>query len=137
MTGEEDVHDIKDVNDLEKEVRQFQPMEMNFTASLGSSLLCCLLNVVTERARKKQEEARVQTAWEEILGTMWREDMWFKTVRSGTDSDVEKMDVLLTKDPNAFYHDWDPRKLINCGKDREWVQCSGFTKSNSIILGLS
>lgn len=36
LTGEEDVHDITDVNDIKREVEQFQPMEANFTGSLGS-----------------------------------------------------------------------------------------------------
>ena len=36
LTGEEDVHDITDVNDIKREVDQFQPLEANFTGSLGS-----------------------------------------------------------------------------------------------------
>lgn len=71
--------------------------------------------VVTEHARRKQEEARMQTVWEESVESVWREDLWFKAVKSGTEADLEKMEKLLGKDPNAFYHEWDPRKLINCG----------------------
>ena len=36
LTGEEDVHDITNVDDIKREVDQFQPIEANFTGSLGS-----------------------------------------------------------------------------------------------------
>lgn len=116
LTGEEDVHDITDVNDIKREVEQFQPMEANFTGSLGSRRAERGLFLVTEHARRKQEEARMQTVWEESVQSVWREDLWFKAVKSGTEADLENMEKLLGKDPNAFYHEWDPRKLINCGR---------------------
>lgn len=72
--------------------------------------------IVTEHARRKQEETRMQTVWEESVQSVWREDLWFKAVKSGTEADLENMEKLLGKDPNAFYHEWDPRKLINCGR---------------------
>ena len=46
---------------------------------------------------------------------MRREDMWFKAASTGTEEDINTMASLLTEDPNRFYYDWDPRKLINCG----------------------
>lgn len=57
----------------------------------------------------------MQTIWEEALDSVRREDLWFKAVRSGSETDLEQMQELLGEDPNAFYQDWDPRKLINCG----------------------
>ena len=50
---------------------------------------------------------------------MQREQAWFKAVQSGTEADVETMTNLIYDDPNRFYQDWDPRKLINCGERRE------------------
>ena len=57
-----------------------------------------------------------QNAWEESLETVRREDLWFKTVSRGTAVDLEKMSELLADDPNGFFFDGDPRKLINAGK---------------------
>ena len=45
-----------------------------------------------------------------------REDNWFQTIKNGTENDIPKLDALLCEDPNRFYFDYDPRKLINCGK---------------------
>ncbi|KAK8804909.1 hypothetical protein WA171_006874 [Blastocystis sp. BT1] len=81
---------------------------MNFTASLG----------ITPHSRQKQEEAQMQAVWEESLQTVRREALWFQAASRGTDTDIEKMAELLCEDPNRFYSDWDPRKLLNCVDSR-------------------
>ena len=73
-------------------------------------------HLVTANARQKHEAIRRQNAWEESLETVRREDLWFKTVSRGTAVDLEKMSELLADDPNGFFFDGDPRKLINAGK---------------------
>ena len=62
---------------------------------------------------------RNQEVWNETLEVMQREQAWFKAVQSGTEADVETMTNLIYDDPNRIYQDWDPRKLINCGEQRE------------------
>lgn len=57
----------------------------------------------------------MQNVWNETLQNVRREDMWFKAVTNGTEEDINTMTILLSEDPNHFYCDWDPRKLINCG----------------------
>ena len=57
----------------------------------------------------------MQSIWDENLETLRREDSWFKTIKSGTENDIPKLDMLLCEDPNRFYFDYDPRKLINSG----------------------
>lgn len=57
----------------------------------------------------------MQAVWEESLQTVRREALWFQAASRGTDADIEKMGELLCEDPNRFYSDWDPRKLLNCG----------------------
>ena len=47
---------------------------------------------------------------------MQREQAWFRAVQSGTEADVSVMTNLIYEDPNRFYQDWDPRKLINSGE---------------------
>lgn len=71
--------------------------------------------IVTPHSRQKQEEAQMQAVWEESLQTVRREALWFQAASRGTDLDIEKMAELLCEDPNRFYSDWDPRKLLNCG----------------------
>lgn len=58
----------------------------------------------------------MQSVWDENLESLRREDKWFRTIKSGTESDIQTLTLLLSKDPNRFYFDYDPRKLINCGK---------------------
>ena len=60
----------------------------------------------------------MQNVWNETLQNVRREDMWFKAVTNGTEEDINTMTTLLSEDPNHFYCDWDPRKLINCGAFR-------------------
>lgn len=74
------------------------------------------LSIVTEHARKKQEETRMQMIWDESLESLHREDSWFKAIQSGTENDLAELDRLLCEDPNRFYFDDDPRKLINSGR---------------------
>ncbi|KAK8815069.1 hypothetical protein WA556_007104 [Blastocystis sp. ATCC 50177/Nand II] len=104
LAGEEDVHAIDDPAMAEKEVMEYQPPAMTFTETLG----------ITAYAKKKQEDMRNQEVWNETLEVMQREQAWFKAVQSGTEADVETMTNLIYDDPNRFYQDWDPRKLINC-----------------------
>lgn len=78
-------------------------------------------HVVTEHARKKQEETRMQSVWDENLESLRREDKWFRTIKNGTESDIDTLTLLLSKDPNRFYFDYDTRKLINCGKAGQCV----------------
>lgn len=77
--------------------------------------------VVTERSQKRQEEERMQSVWVESLQRVRREDEWFKAANRGQDDDIDKMRDLIGEDPNRFYGDWDPRKLINCGKGTERI----------------
>lgn len=72
--------------------------------------------VVTAYAKKKQEDIRNQAMWNETLEEMQREQAWFRAVQSGTEADVSVMANLIYEDPNRFYQDWDPRKLINSGE---------------------
>lgn len=58
----------------------------------------------------------MQNVWKESLQNVRREDMWFKAVTNGTEEDIKTMATLLMEDPNHFYCDWDPRKLINSGR---------------------
>lgn len=76
---------------------------------------------MTANARQKHEAIRRQNAWEESLETVRREDLWFQTVSRGTAVDLEKMSELLAEDPNGFFFDGDPRKLINAGEG--WTCC--------------
>ena len=34
----------------------------------------------------------MQTVWEESVESVWREDLWFKAVKSGTEADLENME---------------------------------------------
>ena len=58
----------------------------------------------------------MQTIWDENLENLRREDNWFQTIKNGTENDIPKLDALLCEDPNRFYFDYDPRKLVDCGK---------------------
>ena len=55
----------------------------------------------------------MHSVWVESLEQVRREDEWFKAANRGKDEDIEKMQDLIGEDPNRFYGDWDPRKLIN------------------------
>lgn len=79
-------------------------------------LFFLLYYVVTERSQKRQEEERMHSVWVESLEQVRREDEWFKAANRGKDEDIEKMQDLIGEDPNRFYGDWDPRKLINSGR---------------------
>ena len=57
----------------------------------------------------------MQTIWDESLEGMRREELWFTAVKSGMKEDIEQMKDLLAEDPNNFFCDDDPRKLINTG----------------------
>ena len=57
----------------------------------------------------------MQSIWDESLDDLRREESWFKTIQRGGESDLAILDSLLHEDPNHFYHDDDPRKLINKG----------------------
>lgn len=57
----------------------------------------------------------MQMIWDESLESLRREDRWFKAIQSGTENDLVELDRLLCEDPNRFYFDDDPRKLINSG----------------------
>lgn len=63
----------------------------------------------------------MQSVWVESLQRVRREDEWFKAANRGQDDDIDKMRDLIGEDPNRFYGDWDPRKLINCGKGTERI----------------
>ena len=58
----------------------------------------------------------MHSVWVESLEQVRREDEWFKAANRGKDEDIEKMQDLIGEDPNRFYGDWDPRKLINSGR---------------------
>ncbi|KAK8810226.1 hypothetical protein WA538_000665 [Blastocystis sp. DL] len=84
-------------------VSQYEAKGFTFTGALG----------ITERSQKRQEEERMHSVWVESLEQVRREDEWFKAANRGKDEDIEKMQDLIGEDPNRFYGDWDPRKLIN------------------------
>lgn len=66
----------------------------------------------------------MQSVWEESLQTIRREDKWFRAAEEGTDDAITTMRELIGQDPNRFYGDWDPRKLVNCGRREEVMECS-------------
>lgn len=73
------------------------------------------LLLVSEKAREQLLFYQQQSVWEEALIDIRREEKWFSVIREGNKEDIHILEELIYSDPNRWYQQWDPRRLINSG----------------------